>query len=204
MSLTNILGKQPERGFLVNLNTGEVRSFLLNPETLTERYRANWATPQPFGLSHRRMHYTGGENTEIPLTVYYDQVIMDGRLNKTTILGPLREDQADDVGETFDTRTPLTVDDWRRFLLSLIAPRKGQTISSASPPSVQFYWPDIIDMRVRITEIEFRHTLFKTGTSRARAFFANMRLIEDVGDERIFSEDVRRQGTDRNWASRPI
>ncbi len=161
----------------------ETQDFLLNPEVLEEKYKGNWAQPQSFGLSHRRMHFTGNENAVIPLTVYFDQLILNER-GTNDFAQALGGDEA-----------LLTSDEWRLFLISLTYPRRGQTILSASPPRVLFVWPAIIDMEVRVTDLNIRHILFDTRTTGTRAFVATMNLVEDRRDKRIFSQDVRRRGT---------
>ena len=192
ISLQSLLKTKVERCFFVNLDTGEEQRFLVNPTELDETYAANYARKAPLGFSHERMQYTGSPNARIPLTAFVDQIIFDERRNRQNIA---------DAPVNSDTDEPNEVEQFRRFLLSLVTPRQGRRLASAAPTAVLFVWPGMIEMRVRITQLRFRHVHFQAGTPRARVYTAQM-AIEEEPPERLFAQKVRRFGTIRPWAAR--
>lgn len=187
--LSDVLNLRVVRGSLQNLETAERREFLLNPTELEEVYRTNWVKHRSPGLSHSRIQFGSGENAVIPLTLFYDQLMVNG----TRTIPDLDPEELES-GREYE------VENHRKFLLSLCHPRRSQRIMAASPPPVLFSWPGMIRMRVRIEEIRFRHIMFKSGTPRPRIYVAEISMFEDPVD-RIYSEDVRNQGTLRSSAS---
>lgn len=186
-SLHDLLSVKVEKAYLQNLDTGQLEPFLFNPEEFEERYRANYARHESLGLSHQRMQFLHGSNPQINLEVTYDQLVVDNR-NRSTLERLPSEASINDAEK------------WRRFILSLLPPRRSRILKSASPPPVLFVWPGMISMRVRLTFARIRHRMFATRKPRARLYVASLVLEEEVL-ERYYSSDVIRRGTYRPWAT---
>lgn len=190
-----------QRGFFVDLSTQEKRSFLINPEKFTETYGAKWAKLDSPGLSHSHLQFVNGINTDIPLDLYYDQLIYTARNNSANnasqATSTLPQTITPDASEVTDVETD------RRFLASLVAARQSDQLISASPPPVLFVWPGLIQMRVRMEKVSFNHETFDaSGFPRARIFVAKVTITEEVPPgQRIYSSDVRKYGMIRPWAT---
>lgn len=190
-----------ERGYLQDLETGELMTFLLNPEKFKETYKANYARLESPGLSHKRLHFTGCENADYPLTLYFDQLIyVERRGTRSGLLTNL----AAEAQSVFNSSIPNDVEQWRRFAMSLVTPRRSDRLASASPSPVLFYWPGMVQTTVRVTEVSFEHSIFEcSGKPRARAYTLEIKQEEDVpAGTRLYADDVRRHGTMRPWANR--
>lgn len=203
--IQEVLGKRVERGFLMNLDNNERGEFLFNPRQLEEIYEVKYSRAEVPGLSYEPMHFTGLKNTQIPLTLYFDEVVAQERKGPTAAARQLvreREMRRRRVIEAIKgPGGPVNdVDRYRRFLMSLATPRKTQRLGAASPPPVLFYWPEMITMRVRITRLHFTHQVFEVGTPRTRIYTVQVSLEEDAL-ERIYSEDRMRYGAQRPWAT---
>lgn len=194
VGIVDALGKTVERGFFRNLDSGRQETFLFNPEGFTESYEARYARLAAPGMSHERMQYTGNRNARIPLSLYFDQLMINERRGSNEPPRVANRVSASDVPTVND------VEKWRRFILSLVYPRRGQQLRSASPPPVLFVWPTIISMKVRITSARFRHVLFKVGTPSPRIMVAEIALEEEP-ERRMYSDDMLTFGTVRPWAS---
>lgn len=194
-TLRDFLKVRVDKAFLQNLDTGETAEFLINPAELDEAYEAKYRRHGSLGLSHERLQFVGNTNVRFNLQVLYDQLVFDGRTQRT-VAGQVTE-----VGRSSrHSDTPNEADKWRRFIQSLLYPRKAQKLPSASPPPVLFFWPNWISMRVRLMKASFRHQLFMSGTPRPRIYTATL-VIEEEPMDRIFSEDIQRTGTNRPWAA---
>lgn len=191
-AISEILGRKVEKGYLQNLDDGTIRTFLTNPEGFEEAYEAMYVRHPSPGLSHEPLQYMGNKNARIPLTLIFDQLIFNeqkGRVARRNV-----------GGDRNDVRPVNDVEQWRRFLLSLLYPRRGQRLANSAPPAVLFSWPGMISMRVRIMKIRFRHLQFKSGRPLPRIMTANIEMEEDPL-ERMYSGDMITYGTLRPWAS---
>lgn len=193
VGIESLLQRRVERAFLQNLSTGRTAQFLLNPAAFTETYKATYKRHGSIGLSHERMQFTGNPNAVIPIEVFYDQLIAEQR--KSRAGGVTRRGQ-----EKRHTSRPNDAEIWRRFLISLVYPRRSNILKGASPAPVLFHWPGMISMRVRVLEVKFAHVLFETGLPRARAYTASI-MLEEEAQERIYSDDILNTGTFRPWAA---
>lgn len=194
-TLYDYLSPQMSRAFLLNLENNQKFEFLFNPDTLEENYEPKYTRHSSIGLSHERMQYVGNKNTKIPLEVVFDQLVYDERDIVDSIF--------DEIGGGPEVRPQNVVERRRRELLELIYPRKGSSLVSASPPPVLFHWPGMINMRVRITSLKFRHRMFAAVTLMPRIMVAQIELEEEPL-ERIYSEDALRNGTYRPWAGSSV
>ncbi len=180
-SIRDVLSPRIVRGYLQNLATNQTNEFLFNPAELEESYKPNYVRRGSVGLSHQRLHYVGNENTKIPLTLVFDQLVFSERRG---------------VGGRPTSTSRNDVEFWRRSLLALVYPRRARLLSNAAPPAALFYWPRMINMRVRVMSLVFRHIQFETGLPKPRIMIAQIELEEEPL-ERIFSEDMLRKGTIR-------
>lgn len=179
--LRDTIEARVEKAFLSNLATGTTVAFLINPAQLSEAYEALYARHASPGLSHRRLHYVGNPNATITMSAVYDQLILLERAGP----GPVPR---------IDARG------YRRFLQSLLYPRRSESLNNASPPPVLFVWPGLISMRVRVIRLNFDHVMFQSGRPLPRIYTVEIELEEEPL-ERIFSSDVERSGTIRPWAA---
>lgn len=191
-SLADILQRKVERAFLQNLHTGRSETFLVNPSTLDESYEARYKRHGSIGLSHERLQFVGNTNVKWPIEVFFDQLVFENRKARTGV--------SKKGDKTRHTNEPNDVERWRRFLISLVYPRRAQRLPQASPAPVLFFWPGMISTRVRVMKVSFSHALFETGTPRARAYTARI-MLEEEPLERIFADDILESGTFRPWAA---
>ena len=121
-SIRDILGVRVEKAFLQNLDTGRAERFLLNPAQLDETYKANYVRHDSMGLTHQQLQFVGNDNARIPLTVFFDQIIFD-QLN-------LKRRGATERGKNSrHTSSPNEVEQWRRFIMSLLYPRRAYRLA---------------------------------------------------------------------------
>lgn len=195
--LQDILGTRPEKAYLMDLDSGEERKFLINPAQLKESYAPRYARLKVPGLPHERMQWSGGSNTQIPLTVYYDELIFALQKNQGD------RKVTDRATKARQTNLPLkgSAEDFRRFLISLQAPRRLGRLVNGAPPPVLFVWPGIITMRMRVTKVDITHQLFEPISAHPRAYVAEI-VMEEAPLGRITSQGTFRRGTHRSWASR--
>lgn len=164
--------RKPARMSLANLKTGDTIEAFYNPTELTEKISVNYARLQVMGLSHQPMQYqnTGnhGFDFELAFRVFDEN-------NKNRI--------AD-------------MDFVRRFLISLCYPiANAVDVVGGAPPHVLFVWPQLAALQAKITELEFKHTMFDL-SGRPTHSAAKLK-IEEIRDFRLTSEDAFAHGTRR-------
>ncbi len=156
--------------YLSDLKTLETMQAQFNPAEFTESVKVVWARLSPPGLSHERLHYDHTENYKASFELTYDALVQTG-----------------DVDDNLDAR---------KFLMSLCYARRGaRTVSDGAPPRVLFVWPEMVSITAVITDLKFKNTRFNRVGSAT--FFKVDVSLEEIRDERLFSEDVRRNGTQR-------
>lgn len=167
--------RAPSRMSFTNVSTTESFEAQFNPAELGEKIAVNYARLAVMGLSHEPLQYqrTGNHtfDFELALRVY------------------------DDNGNR-----RVTIVDQRRFLLSLCYPRRGATnVIGGAPPRVLFVWPNLASLTSVIASLDFKHTLFgRDGTP----YHSQVKVgLEEIRDFRLFSEDVRKTGTQRPGTS---
>lgn len=154
---------------LGNLDTGESMAAQYAPTELKEKYGASYAKQEVPGLSHKLMQFTSGENAVVELELEFNALV----------------------------NPKISIDDQRRFLMSLVVPRRGATnVTTGSPARVLFFWPEMFSMTCRLTSLEMTHTFFKeTG---GPALFKAKLALEEARETRLYAEDVRAGGTVRS------
>ncbi len=186
LSLGKILGVQPQRGALLNLDNQREVQFLFNPTQLNETHEAVYTRKTAPGLSHERMMFSHNKNLVIPLDLVYDELVFNERQRgKRPVQFVAARNNVDYV---------------RRELMAMVYPRRSQKLITASPPQVLFSWPGLFSMRVRVTKARFRHVFFQNGIPLPRIIRMTVTIEEDVA-ERMFSDQMQRFGTMRPWAT---
>lgn len=188
--LGDVLGRTPARAYLQNLDTGKSAEFLFNPTEFTERYRANYARKTSPGLSHKPLHFVDCDNPTFSMTAVCDELVYARRMGKVS---------ASDLPPRSDDDSPRNAAEWRVFMISNTTPRRSQVLKSASPAPLLLYWPKLLSVRVALVSAEIVHAMFDY-TGAPRVFVAALEFEEDVQD-RLFADEVLRQGTFRPWAS---
>ena len=193
-TISDLLNFPVQRGFLKNLSNNRTLEFLLNPAQFEDSHAANYSMHGSPGLSHRRLQYTGNENVRIPMDLIFDEIIFRERRSSNTFL------PTDLNAENRSVEAGKEVERHRRILMEFQYPRKGKRLAQASPPPLLFHWPGMFNMRVRLFNTTFRYLQFQVGKTLPRVLVASILLVEDPL-ERIFSENMVRQGTFRSSGS---
>lgn len=169
MSLKNVAARPP-RCVLVNMATGEEKECLFNPEQLAERVQVNWGRAAVQGLSHQPLQYGGTSNRVLPgLEFYLDKIFAAEVHHDPDIL------------------------DFRHFLMAFTVARAGSdTVAHNAPPRLLFIWPGVLTVECVVLSVEFRYSSFAADGGVLR-YTAGVEL-EEVLDERVTSEDLRRGG----------
>ena len=191
--MTDVFKRKLVRGFLQDLDGGRNTEFQFNPAQFRETYKPVYARLTAPGLSHRRLQFSHMENTKIPLTLVFDQLVFNERRS-----GQKGVAQAPSAGVQAGPQND--VEGIRRRFLEMVMPRRARRIRAASPPPVLFYWPQMITMRVRITLLTFGHVQFQSGTPLPRVMTVDV-VLEEEPMGRLYSEDMFRAGTFRPWAA---
>ena len=156
------------RVFFGNLETGEDMQAQYAPTELKESYGASYERLKVPGLSHTIMQFINGENASVDAEFDFNQLV----------------------------NPAVTVADQRKFMLSLLVPRRGaSSVATGSPPRVLFFWPGLFSMTCRITKIEITHSWFDPDGSPA--VYRMKPAFEEARVTRLYSEDVRASGTVR-------
>lgn len=169
----------PERMLIANLKTGEEVSAQFNPEEVKEAIQVNYEKLDIQGLSHQPRQYKNTGNLGISFELGFDQMSF-----RNVELG----------GTAVGGGDPQLM---RRYLLSLCySSRQAQTVTTGEPPRLLFVWPEMWVVQCQLDKLEFTHRRFrKKGLS---TLFTASLSLEQVSDQRIFSEDVFEHGTLRS------
>jgi hypothetical protein len=211
-NLMNTLGIFVQKAFLTNLDTGESKDFLFNPDQLEEVFGVKYAFHESVGMSHARPQAVVGLNARWTLNAIFDQLQYGvgspaARLATSAAgaaTGGIATIPSHDGGGLL-SNGPSDVEDWRNFILSLCSFQRvpaggGNKIRSQAPTVIHFEWPGFISTSVRIETAKFTHTMFRSISARPRIFTASLSIFEDPA-ERLYSDDVRKNGTLRPWAA---
>lgn len=157
------------RMFFQDLQTLEVLTAQFNPAKVDETLVVDWVRLTVPGLSHQRHQYNYTKNHAISLELIFD---------------------AQQAGNTVDMREA------RKFLLSVCYSKRGaQTVRDGEATRVLFVWPELFSLTCVLTNLKISHTAFNL--LGAPIYFTASISIEEVRDTRLFSEDVRNDGTQR-------
>lgn len=154
---------------LGNLDTAGILTCQYAPTELKEVYGAEYAKPTIPGLSHKLMQFVSGENLVVDIELDFNQIV--------------------------EPKTPIL--EQRRFLQSLLVPRRGATtVTTGSPARVLFSWPEMFLLTCRLTKLEMTHSFFAP-TGGSLMFKAKLTL-EEARETRLYAEDVLATGTMRS------
>lgn len=165
------LAQKPERMYFQDLRTLEILTAQYNPTEMEEALGVEWARLTPPGFSHQPLQYVGTQN----LTYSFD-LVFDAAVEGTTLNEVMRA---------------------RRFLMSLCYARRGaQNVREGQAPRFLFVWPTLVSLTAVISgALTFKHETFNVRATPTR-FTVKMKL-EEIRDVRLYSEDVRDEGTQR-------
>jgi hypothetical protein len=167
------LQRRAPRMYLQDLQTLEILEAQFNPSKLNEVLAVDWNRLVSPGNSHRRMQYNYTDNHKITFELIFDAL------------------QAGNTASMADAR---------KFLFSVCYAKKGsQSIREGEATRVLFVWPALFTMTCVVTNVSIEHTAFNLA---GQPSFSTAKLaIEEIRDVRLFSEDVRQNGTQRTSAS---
>lgn len=155
--------------FIQDLKTLETLTAQFNPANLAETVSPVWNDLVVPGLSHAVKQYSHTKNHAITFELIWDSLA---------------------AGNVID------LDDARKFLLSLCYSKKGaQNVIDGEASRVLFVWPQLFSLTCVIVGLDIKHTAFNI---QARPTYMTATIkIEEIRDARLFSEDVRNEGTQR-------
>ena len=159
-------------GFKVNIgNLRSGRSIQVQyvPTELKETFGASYAKLAVPGLSHELLQFSNGQNF-----AFQASFAMSGLV---------------------DAEVPLM--EQRRFLMSLVTPsRSAGSVKNGDPPDVLVDWPGLYLLTCKLIKCDGSMTLFAP-TGEPTQYTAAC-SFEEARIERLYSEDVVRNGTLRS------
>lgn len=159
--------------YLQDLKTLEIMEAQFNPAKLDEVIAIAWNDLVIPGLSHARKQYSHTKNHAISFELIFDSLA---------------------AGNVID------LDDARKFLISICYSKKGaQNVQDGEATRVLFVWPNLFSLTCVVTNLKMSHTAFNL---QGRPIYTTATLaLEEIRDARLFSEDVRNDGTQRTSAA---
>ena len=163
------VSQRPPKMYIRDLTTLEKVEAQFNPTTLDETITVEWARLKSPGLSHEKLHYDHTTNHKVKFDLIFDSL---------------------EAGEV------TSLDEARKFLLSVCYAAKGaQSVREGEAPRVLFFWPNFMSLTCVVSSLNFKHTRFNVIGQPTYTTISVM--IEEIRDARLFSEDVRQNGTQR-------
>ena len=174
------------RGYILDLETNQGFTFLLNPESFEEQYAANWADKPSLAASYHRLQFRSTNNPRINIEVVRDRQLI--------------AHYARQLGKYDENLIKRAMDYGKAFLQSCVYPRRHQgSILTQSPPALLCVWPKVLSIRAVMMGCNIVNDEFaKDGT--LTKFTARIELVEQRL-EPIYSADVRRLGSMRGSRS---
>lgn len=167
------LQQRSPKMYLQDLKTLEIMEAQFNPAKLDEVIAIAWNDLVIPGLSHARKQYSHTKNHAISFELIFDSLA---------------------AGNVID------LDDARKFLISICYSKKGaQNVQDGEATRVLFVWPNLFSLTCVVTNLKMSHTAFNL---QGRPIYTTATLaLEEIRDARLFSEDVRNDGTQRTSAA---
>lgn len=151
---------------LTNLRTTRSLEAQFNPTEIGAKLDAAYTDLAILGLSHKPQQYGSTSNVEIPIELFFDRMESRGG------------------GDGFDVA--------RRYLLSLLYPSKGDTVSSGGTDDVLFVWPRLYSLACRVRSWEEKHHRFaRDGGS---TLMTVKLVLHQISAFRILAEDIEESG----------
>jgi hypothetical protein len=168
MAHTQSIGSfgRPPRMRLVNVRTGVSRKVQFNPTEFEEIIGAEYARQRVPGLSHKVKQFIGTEDRTLPgIELFYENANYP----------------------SFSLNPILPT---RRFLRSLVHPRRGGGRVTGGAPRVLFVWPGFLSFTTVITKLSLRYNAFNRmglpctmiATVDLEEIRDSIRLMEEVID----------------------
>lgn len=127
------------KGYIMNSDTREMKSFIYNPEEYEYSYSTEYAVVKPPGSPHPLYQFVGGNERTITTTL-----LIDGR----------------EIG-------PRTVWEWNIFLGAFHPANRG--FNSFNPPPTAIFAIGWFVKRVIIADLTWRYTMFDKDLNPTRA-----------------------------------
>lgn len=163
------LQKRMPRMYLQDLKTLEILEAQFNPAKLEEVLGVDWVKLTVPGLSHQRHQYNFTRNHAVSFELIFDALA---------------------AGNVIDMREA------RKFLLSVCYSKKGaQNVRDGEATRVLFVWPKLFSLTCVVTNLKISHTSFNLEGDPTYSTAALS--LEEIRDARLYSEDVRNDGTQR-------
>lgn len=170
------------RGALQNLDTGELRRFLINPEELTYAISVNYAQQMPIAGSRQRLQYMGTNNATWPLTLRYDKYVHLAASRGGSLSSEAERQKLD---EEFI--------DHEKFLLAFCYP--GGPANDPlwrSPPTGLLLWPGEVAIQIVIRSFSAARKRFD---KRLKVSYLEIKMQwEEARTWRLTSAAARREG----------
>jgi hypothetical protein len=156
------------RAKLSNLRTGVTRNFQFNPTQWEEAIGAEFARQTVPGLSHQVMQFINTRNREVTLDLFFSNANYPS-------------------GSKGGVNPILST---RRWLRSLVHPRRGGGRVTGGAPRVLFTWPAFITFTAFIVDLKFTYRRFNWKGEPTQMVVAvsleevrdDLRLMEEVTD----------------------
>jgi len=177
MTITNAT-KAPQRWFLMDVDSGDIWDFPLNPEVVSESVAVNYSRAAIAGMSHEQLQYSRTGNIKVPLRIilHRDMIARDRNITWA---------KAQDVMMKFV-----------RFVQSLTVVQKkylGQI--GGSPPSVYLSVPELLEIQAKVTNLGITYDQLDHDY---KPIMVTVQVeLEEHRESRYYSEDVREFGTRR-------
>ena len=169
---TSALPVRAPRMYFQDLKTLEIMEAQFNPAKLEEVLAVDWNRLVSPGNSHRRLQYNYTDNHKVTLELIFDAL------------------QAGDTKQLVDGR---------KFLLSLAYAKRGaQSVREGEATRFLFVWPEMFSMTCVIASASLSHTSFNR--AGVTTYMTVKLTLEEIRDTRLYSEDVRNDGTRRSSA----
>ena len=159
------LGSRAPRMTITNTRTGLTRKMQFNPTELQESIGAEFARQTVPGLSHQVLQFTNTRNREVKFELFFDDSNYPAAERGKNPILPMR-----------------------RWLRSLLHPRRGGGRVTGGSPRVLFTWPGFISFTCFVIDLQFTYAQFNLAGEPSQ-----MRVdvtVEEVRDELRLMEDV--------------
>jgi len=163
--------RRAPRMSLGNLRDFEALTAQFNPEQLKRSVKVTYTRLGVMGHSHEQLQYQFRPNEQLSFTLHFDR--------HSTDTGEATEK---DVSALLDAMT--------------LSSRAAQDIAGGGPPDVLLLWPGVLEVKSRITSLDYDYKRFSADGGEVTLFSVDVKL-EEARTTRLYAEDVRQNGLRR-------